>query len=204
MLAIGLTGCIGTGKSIVCHIFSELGACVLNADKMANRITDTNREVIQQIKAHFGEHFYPPTGGLDRRKLGKFVFSNNSELQKLNRIVHPHLVNEIHSEIQKWRIAQTVPLLIIEIAILYELKLEKEFDQVVVISTPIEVVLERLKRRDKIPQNEIMNRIQSQIPQKLKKNRADIIIDNSSNISDLRKKVEKIYQILIQKNTEKI
>jgi len=85
MLTVGLTGGIGTGKTEVCRILAELGAQILNADMIAREITETDFQVIQQIKAQFGEHTYSPEGSLKRKALGRHVFSDPQALDWWSR-----------------------------------------------------------------------------------------------------------------------
>lgn len=201
MRIIGLTGGIGTGKTEVCRIFSQLGVRIINADQIANKMTSSHPQIVEEIKARFGEHMYTPEGLLNRKKMGQLVFSNEGALRDLNHIVHPHLIHEIQADIQRFR-EQTDNsktgnrLLIVEAALIYEIGLEKEFDLVIVVSSPIDLIVERLTKRDGIPQNEISNRINSQLDQSIKEHRADIIINNNSNINHLRNQVKKIYHNL--------
>jgi dephospho-CoA kinase len=204
MLVIGLTGGIGTGKSEVSRIFAESGARVLNADKIANQITDTNLQVIQQIKAHFGEHIYTSEGCLDRKQLGHLVFEAPQALRTLNQIVHPHLHAALKTEIQFHRELNSDQPLVIEVALLYEIGLEHEFDLVIVVSSIPSSIIERITKRDGIPWQEVMHRISTQLPQSEKEQRADIVIQNDSDLTHLREKVTQLYQALIQSDTKRI
>lgn len=201
MLVIGLTGGIGTGKSEVSRIFAESGASVLNADKVANQITATNLQVIQQIKALFGEHIYTSEGCLDRKKLGRIVFQSPPALQGLNQIVHPHLRAALKSEIESYRKLNSDQPLVIEVALLYEIGLEDEFDLIVVVSSIPSNMIERITQRDGIPLPEVMARMSAQLPQCEKERRADIVIQNDADLMTLRKNVTQLYQKLISSGT---
>jgi len=200
MITVGLTGGIGTGKSEVSRILAQLGTRILNADHIANQITQTDINVIQQIKLYFGEHIYTPEGCIKRKELGRLVFSNPDALHRLNHIVHPKMLEKIRVEIRQHQATNPQQLLVVEMAILFETGIEKEFDLVIVVSTPIETVIQRLMKRDKLPQNEIIQRIQSQLTQVEKEKRADIVIHNDGNLEALRDEIEHLYQAFVQKN----
>jgi len=198
MITVGLTGGIGSGKSEVSRILAELGACILNADHVANQITQTDSDVIQQIKLHFGEHIYTSEGYLKRKELGRLVFSNPDARRRLNQIVHPKMIEKIRAMIRHHQASRPRQLIVVEMAILFETGVEKDFDLVVVVSTSVETVIERLQQRDGLPQTEILQRIQSQLPQAEKEKRADIIIHNNGNLEALRDQIVKLYQAIVQ------
>lgn len=193
MLVLGLTGNIGTGKSFVSHIFASLGAKVLDADSIAKEISNTDPIVIQQIKAYFGEHIYTSEGTLRRKKLGQIVFSEPEKLKILNQIVHPATIQKIRSEIQYYKKLKNHSLLIVESAIIFETGLEKEFDLVAVVSASPERIVERLRKRDHLSQQEIENRMKSQLDPAKKEELADIVIDNNTDIEDLSQKITNLF-----------
>jgi dephospho-CoA kinase len=200
MLVLGLTGGIGAGKSVVAQMFEKLGAKVLNADLMAKDITNTEPEVIQQIKAYFGEHIYSPGGLLRRKEMGQIVFSEPEKLKILNEIVHPPTILKIRSEIQHYKALKNYSLLIIESAIIFETGLETEFDRVAVVSADRARIAERLRQRDHLSQQEIESRIKSQLDPARKEELADIVIYNNSDIENLTQKVTKLFSDLIKMN----
>ncbi|MBN2090223.1 dephospho-CoA kinase [candidate division KSB1 bacterium] len=203
MLVVGLTGGIGTGKSEVSRKFAESGAFVLNADQMAHQITNTNQQVIQAIKDNFGSEYYLLSGKLDRKKLGQLVFSNPGALKTLNQIIHPYLAQKIRNEIQNYRKKPEFPVLIIEMAILFELKMEKNFDLVIVVTAPMSSIIKRLKKRDNLSQKEIVDRLHAQLPQHHKEKQADILIQNNSDLKNLDQQVKQIWTELLNKSYHK-
>ncbi len=200
MLVVGLTGGIGTGKSEVSQKFAESGAVIRYADQMAHQITNTNQQVIQAIKDNFGSECYLPSGELDRKKLGQLVFSKPEALKNLNQIVHPHLIQKIRNEIQNYRKKPGSPVLIIEMAILFELEMEMDFDLVIVVTAPVLSIIKRLKTRDNLTQDEILDRLQAQLPQHYKEQRADILIRNNSDLIHLDQQVKRIWAELLKKS----
>jgi len=198
MLVVGLTGGIGTGKSEVSRKFAESGAKILNADQIAHQITNTNQQVIQAIKDNFGDEYYLVSGELDRKKLGQLVFSLPEALQKLNQIIHPHLIQVIRNEIQNYRKNPQFPVLIIEMAILFELGMKKDFDLIIVVTAPVSSILHRLKKRDNLSLQAILERLNAQLPQHNKEQQADILIQNNSDLKNLDQQVLKIWTELLQ------
>lgn len=200
MLVVGLTGGIGTGKSEVSRKFAESGAKVLNADQIAHQITNSNQQILQAIKDNFGSDCFRISGELDRRKLGQLVFSSSEALQMLNQIIHPHLIKKIRSEIQLYRKNPQFPVLIIEMAILFELRMEKDFDLIIVVTAPISSIIQRLRKRDQLTQAEILDRLNAQLPQYRKEQQADMLIQNDSDLENLYQQVEQIWTELLQKS----
>ncbi len=198
MLVVGLTGGIGTGKSEVSRKFAESGAKILNADQIAHQITNTNQQVIQAIKDNFGDEYYLVSGELDRKKLGQLVFSQPEALKTLNQIIHPHLIQVIKDEIHNYRKNPQFPVLIIEMAILFELGMKKDFDLIIVVTAPVSSILHRLKKRDNLSLQAILERLNAQLPQHNKEQQADILIQNNSDLKNLDQQVLKIWTELLK------
>lgn len=201
MLAVALTGSIGTGKSVVREFFKEFGAKVVNADVIANHITETDKAVIAKIKSRFGNEIYDSEGHLHRRRLGQIVFSKDEARRALNRIVHPVLAKAIDHEIWKTKHSKTHRLLIVEAALIYEIGMEKKFDYVVIVNSPIETVIQRIIKRDGLIRKEVLDRIQAQISQKDKMKRADYVLHNNGDLNSLKHQVRQLYDWLISKDS---
>ncbi|MBN1348814.1 dephospho-CoA kinase [candidate division KSB1 bacterium] len=197
MLIVGLTGGIGTGKSVVSGFLKELGAEIANADKIANDITDCDESVIADIKRTFGENTYTHEGRLDRKTLGEIVFASESARMALNRIVHPVLIQTLEQKVEQVRSDSTPGLLIVEAALLYEMRIERLFDLIIVIISPVELVIKRLAKRDGLTRDAIVNRIRSQLPQEQKQMRADFVIRNDLDLNHLKSQVTRLYRRLI-------
>ena len=200
MLVVALTGGIGTGKSIVCSFLSEFGAKAINADKIANHITATDKSIITKIKQRFGPGIYDSENHLDRQRLGQIVFSDDEARTALNRIVHPALIKMIDHNIRQARQINSHRLLIIEAALIYEMEIENRFDFVVAVSSPIETVIQRISKRDTLTYKTVLSRIHSQISQAEKNKRADYIIENNGDWDTLRSRTKQLYDLLISKD----
>jgi dephospho-CoA kinase len=175
MLKVGLTGGIGSGKSIAGKIFSILGIPVYPADVAAKRLYDTDEELRNGVKSLFGEHLYA-SGTLDRRKLADIIFSNNDSLKKINELVHPAVIRDFLDYVA--RLPKTTPYVIHEAAILYEAKIEHLFDVVINVHAPENLRIKRVLARENINEHEVKQRIESQLPDQLKITLSDYNIVN--------------------------
>jgi len=184
---IGLTGGIGTGKTTVSRIFSELGVPVYIADVEARRISE-QPDVQKRIINTFGDEITTPNGQVDRRKLAVQVFSNEENLKKLNAIIHP-LVKQ---DFQQWLSQQSAPFVIREAAILFESGTNTDCDKVIVVTAPREMRIIRVMERDHISREEILARMANQWPDSQKIAMSDYVIENS-DLDETRKKIFKIF-----------
>ncbi|MDR2383958.1 MAG: dephospho-CoA kinase [Prevotellaceae bacterium] len=165
MLKVGLTGGIGSGKSVVGKIFSILGIPVYQADTAAKRLYDTDEELRNALKSLFGEHLYA-SGTLDRKKLANIIFANKDELKKINDLVHPAVRRDFLKYVA--RLPDTTPYVIHEAAILYESKTEDLFDIIINVWAPEKLKIERVIARDNTNETDVNQRIAAQLPDELK------------------------------------
>jgi len=174
MIKVGLTGGIGSGKSLVCSIFSAMGYPVFNADYEARLVVENDTNTINKIKALFGEGIYAD-GNLNRAKVGEMVFSNPSLLEKLNGIVHPPVIERFFRWVEE---NKQHAIVVMEAAILFESGTDKGVDKVILVIAPNEIRIERIKARDGLSQELISDRMSRQLPQDELIKRSNYIIDN--------------------------
>lgn len=175
-LQVGITGGIGSGKSLVCKLFALLGVPVYDADSHAKSLMTTDGILVSQIKKEFGDLSYHPDGGLNRQWLADRVFSNESELEKLNSFVHPRVAVN-YEEWLKQHMHQSYVLK--EAALLYESGSYRLLDKIVVISAPENIRQKRVLKRDTHRSVEQFKGIvEKQLPEDEKLKRADYIINN--------------------------
>jgi len=186
-MRLGLTGSFGSGKTTVSDMFREHGIPVIDADVLAREVTETGEEGWRAVVETFGEKYLGEDGSLDRRKLGRRVFSNREDLQTLESIVHPLVRKRELALLEKWK---EEPLVILSVPLLFEKGLHKEADQVVVVTITEEERFRRLMNRYGLTEKEIWERLNNQMPQEEKISRADYIIDNSGSLENTRKQVE--------------
>ena len=175
-MILGLTGGIGSGKSTVCQLFAELGAEIIDADSLAREMTNTDDGILKRIRETFGAANFHPDGTLNRAQLGRLVFGNTAALEKLNRIIHPPVIDKISEKITRFRVEKPKKILIVESAILFESHMENLFDRIIVVEAPLAEIKKRLQKRNNFDSQEIENRQKSQLPASEKKEKADYII----------------------------
>lgn len=144
-LQVGVTGGIGSGKSLICRIFACLGAPVYDADSRAKKLMTTDGILIEQIKKEFGTLSFHPDGSLNREYLAEVVFGNDSKRELLNELVHPR----VGVDYELWAQAQAEAAYVIkEAALLFEAGSNKNLDKVVTVYTPVPLRVERILKRD--------------------------------------------------------
>jgi dephospho-CoA kinase len=175
-LQIGITGGIGSGKSLVCRIFSCLGVPVYDADSRAKYVMTTDRILIGQIQKEFGTLSYTSDGVLNRSYLSEKVFNEPDELKKLNHLVHPR----VSEDYTKWTMEnKSNPYVIKEAALLFESGSAEKLDKIIAVYASEELrikrVLERDPHRTEAGVREVM---QNQMNEEEKRDRADFVIYN--------------------------
>ncbi|PIS10036.1 MAG: dephospho-CoA kinase [Bdellovibrio sp. CG10_big_fil_rev_8_21_14_0_10_47_8] len=185
---IGLTGGIASGKSTVSQILRDLGYEVVDADEIAKQVVQPGTPGLQSVISQFGTQILDAHGSLDRKKLGAIVFGNPEKLLILENILHP-LVQNITSQKKDQLEMAGIPMAFYDVPLLFEKKLEKNFDDIVVITTSPENQRERMKQRDQLDELEISKRLQSQVPLSEKIQKARWIIENNGSIEDLGRQV---------------
>jgi len=175
-LQIGITGGIGSGKSIVCKIFSCLGAPVYDADSRAKSIMTTDGILIAQIKKEFGDLTYRSDGSLDRAYLSRVIFENEEKRNLLNQMVHPRVAADTERWLEQ---NQGASYVVREAALLIESGAYQRVDKVVLVTAPEELRIKRVLARDPHRlREEIRKIIATQLPEEEKKKVADVVVYN--------------------------
>ncbi|NIP37797.1 MAG: dephospho-CoA kinase [Candidatus Dadabacteria bacterium] len=196
MKIIGLTGNIACGKSTAASIFTDLGATVIDADKIAREIVGKGKPALQKIAEQFGSEVLNTDGTLNRDILGSMVFGNDQKRQKLNDITHPEILKEINDLINKYRI-EGKKIVIIEAALIVEReKLKEMIDKLIVVSASEDIQIERLEKRNGLTREQALMRINSQIPIEEKIKQADYVINNDSDLNNINTQVKIIWEDL--------
>jgi dephospho-CoA kinase len=190
---VGITGGIGTGKSTVCRLFLLLGIPVYDADQRAKRLYETDETLQQEVKSLFGEDLFVD-GKLQRTLLAARVFGKPEELHKLNNLVHPAVARDY----QFWKTKQpNAPYVLREAALLFEAGADRGLDAVLVVTSPLELRIERVKARDpQRKETEIRAIIDRQWPEEKKIALAGHVIHNDG-LQALIPQVLKVHQELI-------
>ena len=174
MKVVGLTGGIGSGKTIVSNVFIKLGIQVYNSDIQAKILMNTDMQIINQLKDHFGKDVYLKDRTLNKNKLAEYIFNDKSKLQIVNNIVHPVVSNHF----KNWLQNQSSKYVIKETAILFESETYKDTNIIITVFAPESLRIKRLLKRDNTTVNDIRSRIKNQISEEEKMNRSDYIIYN--------------------------
>jgi dephospho-CoA kinase len=174
MLRIGLTGGIGSGKSVVAGIFETLGIPVYYADHAAKRLMNTDPALKKLVIEHFGEAAYV-NDQLDRKYLAEIVFNDREKLDRLNAITHPATMEDA----EKWMKKQQTPYCIKEAALLFESGAAGQLDKIIGVYAPQNIRVRRVMERDKVSEAEVMKRIRRQINEEMKMKLCDFVINNN-------------------------
>lgn len=174
MIKIGVTGGIGSGKSLVCSVFSAMGYPVFNADYEARLVVENDIETIKKIKLLFGDDIYINTQ-LNRAKVGEMVFANPILLEKLNGIVHPPVIERFFNWVEANRQSE---LVVKEAAILFESGANKGVDKVISVIAPKDIRIQRIMARDGLSHELISDRMSRQLAQEELVKRSNYIIEN--------------------------
>jgi dephospho-CoA kinase len=195
-LRVGVTGGIGSGKSEVCALFAGLGREVISADIIANEITETDDDVRRQLRTVFGEGVYAGDGRLNRAWLARVVFGDARRRKQLNGIVHPVVFRRLEARISSLSPQRAAPYIIIEAALIYESGLDRTLDCVIVVDADEQTRITRVMQRDGCTRDDVLRRIAAQMPAPRKVARADFVIRNERNATDLDCKVRFLDTVL--------
>lgn len=195
-LVIGVTGGIGTGKTTVVSILSQLGMERLDVDRVAHKFLLPGSPVFEKIVATFGEE-YRQEEGIDRKRLGRLVFSSPAHRRKLEALVHPLLKKEVAALVRAARRAGRD--LVLDHPLLFEMEMEGLVDEVWVVTVPRELQVARIMNRDKLTREEAEGRIAAQLPPEEKAARAAVVIENTGSLAELTATVKKLWEERIKK-----
>ena len=197
MVVVGITGGLSTGKSTVAQMFKQKGAVVLSADKIAHDLMSSGGKCVGPIVKTFGKKVYH-RGGIHRRRLAQLVFRSKPKLKKLEGLIHPEVKKVFQRRISELREKKSRKILMLEVPLLFEVKMDKLVEVVIVVHASRKKQVKRAVKKLKISEEESIKRIQAQIPLKEKIKLADFVIDNNDTKKQLRKKVTYIWQKLQQ------
>ncbi|MFH0790909.1 MAG: dephospho-CoA kinase [Candidatus Omnitrophota bacterium] len=187
---IGITGGFGTGKTTVSELFKSLGAKVIDADKIAHELIRPRTVIYGKIIKLFGEKILRKNKSIDRSRVSKSVFDDPKLLKRLNKIVHPAVEKVIKEQVQYCR----QNLILLDIPLLFEAKLEYLVDKIIVVKTNRRSQFERLLEKTKYDKEDILKRINVQMPLADKIRQADFVIDNNGTIEQTKKQVKEIWR----------
>lgn len=193
---VGLIGGIGSGKSLVAGYLAELGARVIDADKIGHEAL-RQPEVREQAIHRWGPAILTEEGNIDRRKLGRIVFADASERRALEAMVHPWIGRRIHEQLTHAQHDPQARFVVLDAAILLETGWDRVCDYVIYVDSPRAERLQRLQAQRGWNEKEVTAREGSQLPLEEKRGRADAIVDNSGDPAQTRRQVEQLVKKLL-------
>ncbi|SFQ46433.1 dephospho-CoA kinase [Psychrobacillus psychrotolerans] len=198
-MIIGLTGSIASGKSTVANMLSEMGFPIIDADLVARIVVEKGTATLETIKEVFGTQVIHEDGTLNREELGALIFSDPSKRKQLNDIMHPAIREEMLVQRQQL-VQQGHPVIIMDIPLLFESRLQSFVDKILVVTVTEQKQLERLMARNGFTHEEARLRIQSQLPLSVKEEGADAVIYNNETIEETKQQLQKVLAIWEQTN----
>lgn len=193
-LLVGLTGGIGSGKSLAARFFKELGAHIIDADKLSRDLVRPGQPALREIIEIFGEDIIDSDGNLNRGELAKIIFKDVKKKAALELILHPKIIKMEQEEYARISNSDPSAIVIIEAALLIESGNYKNVDKVIVIQTSEEQQVARILARSNVSQDQAIARIKNQMRLEEKNKFADFLLENMSTPEDLKKNVHELYK----------
>ncbi|MCK5310857.1 MAG: dephospho-CoA kinase [Desulfobacteraceae bacterium] len=190
---IAVTGSAGSGKSLVCSCFAELGLKTIDCDQIAREVVKPGMQAYNDIVDFFGREILLSDDSLDRLKLRKIISSNEKMRHGLEDIMHPAILNSLFLKIKKAQ-AEGKNSVIVEIPLLFELNLTDKFDFIITVAGKEDDLVERIIKRDNVSKKDAQDILTIQLSQKEKVERSDFVIRNTSGINELEASVDMLYQ----------
>ncbi len=179
-MVIGILGGVASGKSFVLSVFAKLGVPVLSADSVYHELILPQRPLWKRVVGEWGVKILGEDGQIDRKELGRIVFSSKKELEKLNSITHPAIVDALKKKLNELSAA----VVAVEAPVLIESGRGGFADQILVVDLPCELQLGRLMARGGLTRQQALSRISSQVTREERLRLADKIIDNSRTFEE--------------------
>ncbi|MBT9138498.1 dephospho-CoA kinase [candidate division NPL-UPA2 bacterium Unc8] len=190
-IIVGVTGGIATGKSTIAEMLGRLGAKVIDVDRVAHRFLKRGTIAWRKVVDEFGDEILNKNLVINRKRLGKIIFTNKDKQKKLEKIIHPLVIEAVREKISR-ETNQKQVVIVIDAPLLIESGLVSLMDKLIVVNAPGHIQRKRLVKRG-LTQVEIKKRIDSQLPLAMKVKLADYIVENNGNLTWARKQVGKIW-----------
>lgn len=196
MLVVGLTGGIGSGKTVVASMFEDEGAHIIDFDYLARLIVEPDKPAWRDIVDYFGPGILSPDRTLNRPALAEIIFSDDKSRKALEGFTHPRIFERRDALLKAIREKDPCSIVIIDFPLLFESGLRKDLDKVILVYVPRDVQLERATKRDGLSPEEVEKRLHAQVPIGEKRSLSDFVIDNSGSLKHTRDQVRKVMREL--------
>ena len=193
MILVGLTGGIASGKSLVGRTFRQLGAHLIDADRIVHCLLERNEQAWKEVIDHFGQDILLPNQEIDRKKLGEIVFNDEEQRAWLNRCLHPKVFEAFLASVRNLRNRPPDTIVVLDAALLIETGYNNKMDYTVVVYANSEQQLERLMERDSLSKEQSLARIRSQMPLNEKRGHADYVIDNTGTREQTERQARDVF-----------
>ena len=199
-MIIGLTGGIGSGKSIIAQYFRDCGVFAIDTDEIARRLVEPDQPLLKAVVQYFGKEILHKDGTLNRTKLRSLVFESTTDRGWLEKLLHPRIKESVlqYSKHHKSRTEKKSPYFIVEIPLLIEAHFEDIVDRILVVDCPLNLQIERIQKRDATPFNVIQQIIQTQVDRNTRLQKANDVIENTDTLETLKNKVSALHQHYIE------
>lgn len=192
-LLVGLTGGMGSGKTLAASFFKDLGAFVLDADLICRKLVEPGQLAWREISDIFGEEIFTASGNLDRKRLADIVFGDPEKKRTLEAILHPKVFEFERLEYEAIRKEHPNAVVIVDAALLIESENYKKMDKVIVVNSDEKNRINRILARSEMGEEEVITRIKNQMPSEEKVGYADFVLENSLDKDNLRSQVKDIH-----------
>ena len=195
ILVVGLTGQTGAGKSTVAEIFAERAFQVINADQVSRQVVAPGEPCLEKLVDCFGAGILNPDGSLDRKALAEIVFTDQEQLNLLNRTIHPFIIQEIQKQIQEHAVAGQSYILL-DAPTLFESKADRLCSRIISVIADQEIRCERIMQRDHLTRQSALERINSQLEEDYFISHSDDILENNADQRELAEKSRELAELI--------
>ena len=195
MIKIGLTGGIGSGKSTVSFMLKEAGFNIIDADIIARDVLVKYPEILERVRVEFGSGFFDWRGDFRRKEFGNHIFRFPKQRKKYEEIILPYIKREIYENIDKLE-KKNADFVIVDAPTLIENDLHKDMDYVILVWVDNNTQIQRVRSRDSLMREDAINRINSQMPLDIKKDFANIVIENNDTLAKTKEQVDLLIEFL--------
>ena len=205
-LLVGLTGGMGSGKTLAASFFKQLGAFILDADLICRKLVEPEQPAYREISENFGKEVFTASGNLDRKRLANIIFKNPQKKEILEGILHPKVFEIEELKYEAIRKKHPNAVVILDAALLIESGNYKKMDKVIVVNSDEKNRIDRIIARTQMSQDEVITRINNQMPSEEKVRYADFVLENLLDKDNLRSKVKDIHvklSLLAKENVKK-
>ena len=199
MFVLGITGGIGSGKTAVTDIFSELNIDVIDADIASRKAVEKGSSSLKEIEDHFGSEIILNDGNLDRQKLREAIFDKEEEKDWLEKLLHPQILKIINSELAESRTSYTI----LVSPLLFETGQYKLCSRTLLVDVEEKLQIARASKRDNVSEEQIKSIIEAQMPRSEKITLANDIVTNNGTLEDLRKEIISLHNNYLKLSNKK-